>query len=133
MKFSLVRTLFLSATAAIFAAIASQAQSQNPPPAPPQTAPQPSRQSGGQVVFSRSTDESGETATQAGPAANKLPSPPIATDAERESITFTAIDMDVRLHTAEQYIAVRALLTVRNNGKSPLAHIPLQISSSLNW
>ena len=63
----------------------------------------------------------------------KLASAPIATDAERESITFTAFDMDVRLHTAEQYIAVRALLTVRNDGKSPLAHIPLQISSSLNW
>jgi hypothetical protein len=30
-------------------------------------------------------------------------------------------------------IAVRALVTVRNDGKSPLARIPLQISSSLNW
>ena len=41
--------------------------------------------------------------------------------------------MDVHLHLAEHQIAVRALLTVRNDGKSPLAHIPLQISSSLNW
>ena len=41
--------------------------------------------------------------------------------------------MDVHLHLAEQQIAVRALVTVRNDGKSPLAHIPLQISSSLNW
>ncbi len=41
--------------------------------------------------------------------------------------------MDVHLHPAEQQIAVRALVTVRNDGKSPLAHIPLQISSSLNW
>jgi hypothetical protein len=58
---------------------------------------------------------------------------PTATDAEREAITFTAFDMDVHLHLAEQQIAVRALVTVRNDGKSPLAHIPLQISSSLNW
>jgi hypothetical protein len=58
---------------------------------------------------------------------------PIATDPEREAVTFTAFDMDVRLRTAEQHIAVRALLTVRNDGKSPLARIPLQISSSLAW
>jgi hypothetical protein len=30
-------------------------------------------------------------------------------------------------------MAVRALVTVRNDGKAPLARIPLQISSSLNW
>ena len=41
--------------------------------------------------------------------------------------------MDVHLRTAEHEIAVRALITVRNDGKSPLAHIPLQISSSLHW
>jgi hypothetical protein len=41
--------------------------------------------------------------------------------------------MDVRLRAAEQHIAVRALITVRNDGKTPLARIPLQISSSLDW
>ncbi len=41
--------------------------------------------------------------------------------------------MDVRLRPAEQHIAVRALLTLRNDGPKPLARIPLQISSSLNW
>ena len=41
--------------------------------------------------------------------------------------------MDVHLRPAAQQIAVRALLTVRNDGHSPLAHVPLQISSSLNW
>jgi hypothetical protein len=41
--------------------------------------------------------------------------------------------MDVRLRTAEQHLAVRALITVRNDGKTPLARIPLQLSSSLNW
>jgi hypothetical protein len=41
--------------------------------------------------------------------------------------------MDVRLRSAAQQMAVRALVTVRNDGKAPLAQIPLQISSSLNW
>ncbi len=41
--------------------------------------------------------------------------------------------MDVHLRTAEHEIAVRALITVRNDSKSPLAHVPLQISSSLHW
>ncbi len=41
--------------------------------------------------------------------------------------------MDVHLRTAEHEIAVRALITVRNDGKVPLAHIPLEISSSLHW
>ena len=58
---------------------------------------------------------------------------PTATDAERQAVTFTAFDLDVHLRPAEHHIAVRARLTVRNDGKSPLARIPLQISSSLNW
>jgi hypothetical protein len=41
--------------------------------------------------------------------------------------------MDVRLRPIEQRIAVRALVTVRNDSKTPVAHIPLQLSSSLNW
>jgi hypothetical protein len=58
---------------------------------------------------------------------------PTAEDAERQAVTFTGFDMDVRLRTAEQHIAVRALVTVRNDGKTPLQHIPLEISSSLTW
>jgi len=91
----------------------------------------------GQVIFSRSTDESGQTTTVAGPAAGQTAgrpvSAPTASDDERQAVTFTAFDMDVRLRTAEQQFAARALVTVRNDGKSPLAHIPLEISSSLNW
>ncbi len=108
--------------------------SSQPTPAPPaDQTPQPH----GQVIFSRSTDETGQTTTTAGPAApqpgGQAVNAPIATDEERQSLTFTAFDMDVHLRAAEQQIAVRALVTVRNDGKSPLAHIPLQISSSLNW
>jgi hypothetical protein len=104
------------------------------PPANPQ-AEQPK----GQVIFSRSTDENGQTTTQMGaqpgPAKADIPlSPaPTAEDVERQAVTFTDFDMDVRIRTAARQIAARALLTVRNDGKLPLARIPLQISASLNW
>ena len=41
--------------------------------------------------------------------------------------------MDAHLRPTEQSMAVRALVTVRNDGKAPILHIPLQISSTLNW
>ncbi len=97
------------------------------------SAPPPN--SNNQVIYSRSTDQNGQTTTTTGPAAS-LPAPaaaPIATDAEREAVTYTDFNLDVHLRPADQYIAVRAIVTVRNDGKAPLAHIPLQISSSLNW
>jgi len=127
MRFSSARTVFSIALAAALACIHSAAQSHNLPPPP--SATQPS----GKVIFSRSIDENGGTTTQTGPAAPQLASAPIATDAERQAVTPVAFDMDVHLNTSGQQIAVRALITVRNDGKSPLARIPLQISSSLNW
>lgn len=115
---------------------AQQPATQATPQAAPQAAPQ-NPQPGSKVIFSRSTDESGETTSQAGPAAAapaiKLASEPSAEDTEREAVTFTDFDLDVHLRTAEQHIGVRAEITVRNDGKAPLKHIPLQISSSLNW
>lgn len=97
----------------------------------------PSQQPGGRVVFSRSTDENGQTVTTAGPAveqpAGQMAAAPVATDAERQALTFTDFDMDVHLHPVQEGIAVRALVTVRNDGKTPLSRIPLQLSSALNW
>jgi len=143
----LARTaLSLCAAFSIFL-LAIPASSQTTPAPPARQTPQPH----GQVIFSRSTDEAGQTTTTAGPAApqpggqsgvpgDRSSSPgsqsvnaPTATGGERQALTFTAFDMDVHLRAAEQQIAVRALVTVRNDGKSPLVHIPLQISSSLNW
>lgn len=128
-----------SMTFAVFglsAAVAAQTTSPQLP-VQKQAPPQSSQGSGkGKVVFSRSTDENGETTTQAGPAAapgGQLVNAPVAEDGERRAVTFSDFDMDVRLRPAEHHIAVRALLAVRNDGKAPLAHIPLQISSSLNW
>jgi hypothetical protein len=100
-------------------------------PAAVQQDQQPRRQ----VLFSRSTDENGQTATKsalpgAQPAAGE-PTP--ALEAERKAVTFTGYDLDVRLRPEAQQIAVRAKLTLRNDGKAPLERIPLQISSTLNW
>jgi hypothetical protein len=131
MKLSSARRLFQSAFAALlviaFAPLVRAQDSHDLPPPPPHYK--------GSVILSRSTDENGQATTQAGPIAQPgaATSAQQATDAERQALTFTAFDMDVRLRTADQLIAVRALLTVRNDGKSPLARIPLQISSSLNW
>jgi hypothetical protein len=95
------------------------------------------RQPGGQVIFSRSTDENGQTTTHTGQAVAKpaiqMANAPSAEDSDRQAITFTDFDMDVRLRSSARQIAVRALIVVRNDGKTPLTRIPLQISSSLNW
>ncbi len=55
------------------------------------------------------------------------------TDAERSALTFTAYDLDARLTPATSHLAMRARLTVRNDGSAPLAHIALQVSSALHW
>lgn len=140
MKFSLAGSLaFLAAGMAALSAVAQTTNYSPPVPetatqAPAATVPKPA---GGKVIFSRSTDETGMTTTQAGPAAApppvKMAEAPTAEDAERQAITFTDFDMDVRLRPKDRHIAVRALVTVRNDGNKPLVHIPLQLSSSLNW
>ncbi len=121
-------TLLLTAACAVAQAPAT--------PATPTTPVQESApRSGGKVIFSRSSDENGDTTTQAGPAATNIQNAaePTATDDDRLAVTFTALDLDVRLTPATQHIAVRALITVRNDGKTPLTRIPLQLSSSLHW
>ena len=91
------------------------------------------------VILRRSIDENGQTVDGASPQTTpagqppKIAAQPTAEDAERSALTTTAFDLDVRLRPAESHIAVRALITVRNDGKTPLAHIPLQLSSGLNW
>ncbi|MGD0892409.1 MAG: hypothetical protein ABR923_12840 [Terracidiphilus sp.] len=144
MKFSIAGNAALAAAGMMVLSLAAQPSAAQITPAQttpaPATAPVPAatpNQPKGNVIFSRSTDENGETTTQVGPAANppaiQMTTEPTAQDAERQAVTFTAYDMDVHLRTAEQHIAVRALVTIRNDGKSPLAHIPLEISSTLNW
>jgi hypothetical protein len=134
------KTAFLAMVVFYVAVVPGAAQTaasaQSTPQPAAQATPQ-SQPSKGQVIFSRSTDENGQTTTEATPPAAqpaiKMASEPSAVDAERQAVTFTDFDMDVRLRTAEKHIAVRALVTVRNDGKTPLIRIPLQLSSSLNW
>jgi hypothetical protein len=129
MKFPFAATAIL-----IAAGIAATSPAQTTTYTPPSQ--QPPAQPNGKVILSRSIDENGQSTTQPGPA---LPAPPkmvnapTAEDAERQSVTFTDFDMDVHLRPADHHLAARALLTLRNDGAKPLAHIPLQISSSLNW
>jgi hypothetical protein len=135
MKFSLASALLLAAAG--WAAVSAPAQT-TPAPAtqPAQTQPAPAQPPSGKVIFSRSTGENGQTTTQANPdltIAPKLADAPTAEDAERQAVTFTSLDLDVHLRPSDHHIAVRALLTVRNDSPKPLAHIPLQISSALNW
>jgi hypothetical protein len=133
-------------TALNLAAISCPAQTT--PPAH-QPAAQPTQPHHGTVIFSRSSDETGQITTQTGPAVASPNAPqvetllgattPMRADSEQlappqvAQVTFTALDLDVHLLPADQQIAVRALLTIRNDGITPLTRIPLQISSSLNW
>lgn len=132
MKFSFAPAMAL---AAIFVAATSFSVAQT---APSQAPAQPNPpQPGGQVIFSRSIDADGQTTTAAGPATPQLGgtavTAPTATDAERQAVAFTAYELDVHLHAVDHRIAVRALITLRNDSKSPLVHIPLEITSSLDW
>ena len=128
----------LAATAASMILLPGFAQTTSPSPSNSQPASRTQvQQPKGQVIFSRSIDENGEIKSDSPAAAQtttaQLAPPQVAEDADRQAVTFTAFDMDVRLRTAEQHIAVRALITVRNDGKVSLARIPLQLSSSLDW
>ncbi|MGA3160902.1 MAG: hypothetical protein ABSC77_06765 [Terracidiphilus sp.] len=110
---------------------------QTTPPAQQPPAAQPDQPHQGTVLFSRSTDESGQTTTQTGqeaPPAIQAVAPKAQSNApEVPPPQVAALDLDVHLLPASQQIAVRALLTLRNDGQTPLSLIPLQISSSLNW
>lgn len=134
MKLCIARTVTIAMAAISLAAYPCAAQNATPAPQRATPATQPSK---GQVIFSRSIGEDGQTTTKTGqsiaPPAIQATAAPAAVNAERQAVTFTAFDLDVHLRPADQQIAVRALVTIRNDGQSPLARIPLQISSSLNW
>ena len=132
MKFCMARGLAIAAIATLLPTVFAAAQSAAPATNQPQ---QPAPKS--QVIFSRSTDSSGNTTTQAGPAAPlptmQMAKEPTVEDADRRAVSVTALNLDVHLRPLDHHISVRALVTVRNDGKTPLAHIPLQISSDLHW
>jgi len=125
---------YLKFIAAFGLTCASIASAQNPTPATASPQAPPAQQPAGKIIFSRSLDENGQPTSQPAPAAApKIADAPTAEDADRQAITYTALDLDVHLRPSEKHIAVRALVTVRNDGRQPLTHIPLQISSALTW
>src|ERR1700689_2805875 len=128
MKLFLARALAIASFAALLAAVPNKAQTPaNPSPASqsgpdqstgqstPQPAPQPAKP-GGKVLFQRSIDANGDTVSATGPAAKPPPPAEAASvdEAERKSVSITGLDLDVRLNTAAQQLAARALVTVRN-------------------
>jgi len=84
----------------------------------------------GTVLFSR--DQDSAAAKKAEADTEKEPAVPV-TDAERNSLTFTAYDLDVHLAPEQSRLAVHARFTVRNSGTRPLTRLVFQISSSLHW
>jgi len=98
--------------------------------AAPEQSPKPT----GTVLFHRSLDSSGNPASTTGAQEKaKTVEAPVVSDAERSAVSVTGLNLDVRVNSEAQQIAVRGLVTVRNAGNYPLTRIPLQISSSLNW
>ena len=85
----------------------------------------------GKVLFSR--DATTPPDTQPADAPAPPPQSIGVTDAERSALAFTAYDLDVHLTPATAGMAVRAGLTVRNDGAAPLRRLVLDISSSLHW
>jgi hypothetical protein len=116
-----VRCLSLS----MILALSAVAMGQTPPPqTPDQSAPR------GKILFSRDQDS---------PVDKKAAKPSTAqpavavTDEERNSLTFTAYDLDVHLAPPQSHLAIHAGFAVKNSGKQPLTRLVFQISSSLHW
>jgi hypothetical protein len=83
----------------------------------------------GTVLFER--NQSAAPVDKKEPSIAK-PAVPV-TDAERNSLTFTAYDLDVHLAPEKAQLVVHARFTVRNSGTKPLSRLALQLSSSLHW
>jgi hypothetical protein len=137
MKLLFLLTLAFAAMASL--PLAAQPDSaparQNAPAATTGPSAQPSHPSSS-IIFSRSTDDEGNVTTTppaVHPSQVQSVSAPSADDAERLALTCTVLDLEVHLETSTHRIAVRALITFRNDGKAPLRSIPLQLSSSLGF
>ena len=104
---------------------------------PPQSQSQESQPPAthGKVLFSRSADDAKTDDAKQSDAQPEKSQAAVAkvSDAERSALVFTAYDLDVHLMLQQQSIAVMAHVTVRNDSDQPLAHLPIQLSSSLKF
>jgi len=106
-------------------------QDTTPPEQPPPPKGQVLFQSHGTPPAATPESEANGRTVLAKPA--DKPTGPELTDLERSALTFTAYDLDARLVPATSRLAMRARLTLRNDGTEPLTRLALQISSTLNW
>ena len=106
---------------------ASQTQPQTEAAPPPR----------GQVLFERHSDTAPPADVTPEPTTPAQEPPPAGapelTDADRTAATITAYDLLARITPASSALEMRARLTLRNDGKTPLSRIALQISSTLHW
>lgn len=84
----------------------------------------------GTVLFKRDQNSAPVEPKEAVPAKQSAVA---VTDAERNSLTFTAYDLDVHLAPEKGALSVHAGLMVRNSGTQPLSRLTFQVSSSLHW
>ncbi|HEY6375809.1 MAG TPA: M1 family aminopeptidase [Edaphobacter sp.] len=93
----------------------------------PQAPPSPQ----GTVLFNRNQETEQKQPTNQSEAVSKetvkIP------DAERDSLVFTAYDLDAHVIPASSQLAVHARFGVRNSGAAPLDRLALQLSSTLRW
>src|SRR5271170_5367246 len=126
------------------APVAKPAATGSDKPAAGQEARPGATQGTGKVLFSRSDEDdnaaaspSGDKAAAAKQDAGKQTSFVTAgfeaTAEERDSLSFLAYDLDIHLTPRQESVAVRARMTVRNDGEKPLKRIALQLSSTLKW
>ncbi len=113
---------------------AQTAPSQQSPVPKPDAAGEPAPQGNGKVLFSRSDDDSTVAKPESAVHPQAVDTTGLqATLQERDSLTFLAYDLDVRLTPRQESLTVRAQITVRNDGEQPLTRIALQLSSTLKW
>lgn len=122
-------------------------QKPNVPPASqstpaPQSAPSTAAQPKGTVIFSRSENydvnaaTTGDTSNQVMLSGDALKAALLAEakpNPIRSAERVTAISLDLRLHPADQAMAARTQVTVRNDGKDALPEIRLDLTSTLRW
>lgn len=84
----------------------------------------------GTVLFHKDQDSVPVEQKEAVPAKQPVVA---VTDGERNSLTFTAYDLDVHLAPEKAALAVHAGFMVRNSGTQPRSRLAFQISSSLHW
>ena len=126
-----MRFYALALLAAILIAVSGDTcRAQNTPGAPAPASSQAGPPAGRpQVLFERS-----DSAAPPSPSSQKAAEPPgpAITDAMRLAPVFIAYVFEVHLAPVQASLAVEARLTLRNGGRSPLAVVPLQLSSSLH-